>query len=54
MWDDEEEDWIKLEDQSGDSEAVRQRANEMTEITVALEEGELIGWPETRNSSDGG
>lgn len=43
MWDDEEEDWIKLEDQSGDSEAVKQGANEMTEITIALEDGELIG-----------
>ena len=43
MWDDEEEDWIKLDDQSGDSEAVNHGTNEMTEITIAREEGELIG-----------
>ncbi len=43
MWDEEEEDWLKLDDQSGYSEAVRHGANEMTEITIAREEGELIG-----------
>ena len=43
MWDEEEEDWLKLEDQSGYSDAVRHGANEMTEITIAREEEELIG-----------
>ncbi|WP_419938275.1 Ig-like domain-containing protein [Candidatus Palauibacter sp.] len=43
MWDDEEEDWIKLDDQSGESDAVNDGAGEMTEITIIREEGELIG-----------
>ncbi|WP_420461483.1 Ig-like domain-containing protein [Candidatus Palauibacter sp.] len=43
MWDEEQEDWLKLEDQSGYSDAVRHGANEMTEITIAREEEELIG-----------
>lgn len=43
MWDDEEEDWIKLDDQSGDSDAVNHEAGEMTEITIARDGGELVG-----------
>ena len=43
MWDDEEEGWIKLDDQSGDSNAVNHEAGEMTEITIARDGGELVG-----------
>ena len=43
MWDDEERDWTKFDDQSGESDAVNHEAGEMTEITIARDEGELVG-----------